>query len=304
MKIDADALFIVHLEEDAVKLTTKAKALDNTLGDKLVIPFLKWYNGKRAAEAHLSIEDLEEVTLEGEAISLSATVRSVQPNGADSSTPLRVDLIRCKERELCFRLAGIMLPMTCKAKFVAAPLSLYALPELLRTANQQYDVDLALGDIAQVRRCDVSDIAQAQLDLTAPAYKVLPRSGTLDIQVVLVPSAKKRTLGRLPQLLKEEEGEGKPTASADFGVFLVCYRDVQLRLTLSPSLLGKSLRESIVQPFLKEYAKRTGVLLDADALGTLSVDGLETSDAMTASSFALGNAVRVELALKEGQETA
>jgi hypothetical protein len=176
--------------------------------------------------------------------------------------------------------------------------------DALACLHQQYDVDLALGDIAQVRRCDVSDIAQAQLDLTAPAYKVLPRSGTLDIQVVLVPSAKKRTLGRLPQLLKEEEGEGKPTASADFGVFLVCYRDVQLRLTLSPSLLGKSLRESIVQPFLKEYAKRTGVLLDADALGPLSVDGLETSDAMTASSFALGNAVRVELALKEGQETA
>ncbi len=301
---------MVHFEDECVKLTTKAKALDKPFGDKLVNPFLKWYNGKRAAEAHLSVDDLEEVTLgQREPVSLSASVRSVVGAAGSSPAPLRVDLIRRKERLLCFRLAGIMLPMTCKVKFVDAPLSLYALPEFLRTVNQQYGVDLAMGDVAQVRRCDVSDASAAQVDLSAPAFRVLPRLGTLDIQVVLLPSAAKRTLDRLPQLpdeqRKEAIGEDEPAASADHGVFRVRCAEVELKLTLTPKLLGQSLREAVVLPFLKAYAKRTGgALLDADAVVSISVDGLETSDATKASSFALGNVVRVELALKDDQSAA
>ena len=194
-----------------------------------------------------------------------------------------------------------------RAKFVHAPLSLYAFPEFLRAVSSQYRVDIEPRDVAQVQRegdgwgaigRDPSD-AVAQMDLSAPAYKVLPIDGPpTRIYVVLAPDVAKRVQANIPQLASEYEAPrgGEP------GMFRVKCDSVELKLTLPARAFTKSLRDAIITPFLGAYAKRhreRSPRATADDVDRVEVDGMAVSDAVKASSFASGiPLVRVQVHLK------
>ena len=50
---------------------------------------------------------------------------------------------------------------------------------------------------------------------------------------------------------------------------------VTLKLTLTEKLLGKSVRDALVAPFLRAHAKKTGVTITCEDVGTVLVDGSE-----------------------------
>jgi hypothetical protein len=303
-------LFRVHLaadvagwpatSEDGIKVTAKAKTLGKPFAKVVLGNFFKWYNQRHGlAEADALGEGaLEAVAVErGAPIDTAAPVRALlpaRPSGPDGA--VRVDLFPKKDRRLCFTLAGIELPMSISARFVTAPLSLYVLPEFIRTVSEQYEVPLSYNDCAQVRllEYDEDDLAAAQVDLAAPACRVVPREGELRIEVVLKPDAAKRTAVRIPQRPEDLEAAEK----RDSGVFRIRCGDVELKHTVPPKGLGRSLREAVVEPFVAAYAKKTGTPADLDWVVGVVVDGLPTNDAMLAQSFVLGNVVRVELELE------
>jgi hypothetical protein len=313
MDADGQVFSVRFSEAKGIKLTAKPKALDKPFGKTIIEPFLKWWNTKHEDDTDVTLDDLEEVVLEGSsAINLSATVRTVVQGVESSDDPggtssLSVEVHRRKERQLVFALAGIELPMTISPKFVQAPLSLYAFPEFLRTVNSQYGVEIQPREVAQVRRegsgphdhdpSDVSDAdAVAQMDLSAPAFKVLPRDGPpTRIYVVLTPDVTKRVKSSIPQLASEYEAPrgGEP------GVFRVKCDTVELKLTLPPAMLAQPLREGIIKPFLKEYARKTSVIAEIAAVASVKVDGLATGVDASCSSFVLAGkgVVRVELTL-------
>jgi hypothetical protein len=322
MATDArEQVFRVRLDSgEHIKLTAKPKALDKPFGKTIVAPFLKWWNAKHEDDeehAELTSDDLEVVRLASSPVDLSMSVRAIISAATSSaeqgSDVLPVDVLRRKERLVCFTLAGIELPMTISAKFVHAPLSLYAFPEFLRTVNGQYGVEILPREVAQVRfardgppavpaaaataaaASDGGGVANeaAQVDLSAPAFKVLSREGQTRIDVILTPDVARRVKPNIPQLSTEYEAPNK----GEPGVFRVRCGDVELKMTIPPKALAKPLSECLCTPFLKEYARKTGTIAEASALTRVTVDGLETSAEMLASSFVLGNEVRVDLVL-------
>lgn len=53
---------------------------------------------------------------------------------------------------------------------------------------------------------------------------------------------------------------------------------IQLKLTLTPKWLGKSLQDAVITPFLGAYNKRSAVKLDVAELLRVEVDGTPVSD--------------------------
>lgn len=86
-------------------------------------------------------------------------------------------------------------------------------------------------------------------------------------------------------------------------VFRVSCQEVDLKLTLPAKAFGRSLRQAILEPFLRAFAKKKKherkVAATADDIERVEVDGMAVSDAFLAASFATGvDVVKVRLTLK------
>uniref|UniRef100_A0A6T8BW13 Uncharacterized protein n=1 Tax=Prymnesium polylepis TaxID=72548 RepID=A0A6T8BW13_9EUKA len=301
---DSKLVFIARVSEStrSLKLTVKPAALGKAFTTTIVEPFLKWHNATLSESEHLHAGGLETVTIGAadskdkttEVVSdLSASCSSVMP--AFAKGVANIELVPRKERELRFVLLGIQLDMTVRRAYVDAPLSLVVFPEFLRTVNAQYNVapEIAYNDVAQVRLRDASlGLEERQIDLSAPAFKVLARDARTDIDVILKPSVATRVI-QIPKGVDEE-----PPKHNQMGIFHVQSGEVKLKLTLPQKALSKSLRQGVIVPFLAAYAKKTGTpLVSADEVLRLEVDGLPMSDAISAASVWLGSVVRVDITL-------
>ena len=308
---DGGVAFMVHwtdkMDGDMIrlKLTAKPKALDKSFSKVIVEPFLKSINAARPADDQLSLDNLEKVLIgPGDRLSdripdLSASVRSVVPSDVVPSGVARVDLIPRRERNVSLALAGVQLEATLPADFVHLPMRQSILPEFLSNLNKAYKLNLTLDDIAAVKSTINlnQEMVSDEVDMSRPAFEVLPRAGKTKLEVVLREALVAEVVAKLPKLGVD------PNKGA--AVFRVRCGEVELKLTLQAKGLSKSLRDGVITPFLQACAKRTHIPnLSADQVRRIEVDGMAVSDGVTASSFVSGTGsgapvVRVDIFLPD-----
>ena len=280
-------IFMCHFNDTELKLTAKPKALLKPFGKTIIEPFLKAYNAKQSAADQLTLNDVEKV-MAGPGFpyrsdvvpDLAVTVKSLIPPAMDDEgQPLdkpmdtvRVDLMQKKERSVKIICCGVNLEAELPAKFVTVSLGEGLIADFFNKLNQAHKTNLSLTDVTRVTvKTNGEDV---EVKVGQPSWEVLPRAGRTDVTIFLTEFLTADMAVKFPPPKPEEP---KPVDQ----VFRVRCDAVELKLTLSAKQLSKSLRDGIVTPFLKAYAKkaaRPGVT--ADDVTRVEADGLAVSDSL------------------------
>jgi hypothetical protein len=148
-----------------LKLTAKEKVLDAPFGAKIIEPYIKHVNKKQPADAQLTLASFESAVLrcgtaevfsftvsEAEpALTVSATVRSVVPAGAEGET-LGVELFQRATRALKITCAGVSLSANLPAQHVHLSLHETVVKQFLMDYNNKLNSERPAARIHAVAR--------------------------------------------------------------------------------------------------------------------------------------------------------
>ncbi|KAL1529664.1 hypothetical protein AB1Y20_000605 [Prymnesium parvum] len=261
--------FLVECGDVQLKLTAKESALSKPFATAILQPFIRAYNQR--SERPLAALHLEAVLMDGQKLTtLEAPLSSF---AADRT--IHVRLLPPLPRAVVCLCLGLQLEASVREEFVhhslldalVAP----ALPRFRESARR----DLTQADVLRV------EVNGTQVDATMAVHALLPRGAKARVELFIASPAENKTAAV---------------------VFRVKCDPVELKLTLTPKLLEKPLREAVVEPFLRAYRGKTRTRVASSDVARLLADGRGVSDSLIASSVAAGaTLVRLEILLHPGE---
>lgn len=303
-------VFFVHFKQSELKITVQDKALHKPFNKKIVEPALKAFNAKLAAEERIELDGIEKVMIgpggwvrSDDVPDTSVSVASLIP--ADQEEGMRVDFLQKVERQVKVICTGLEVEALIPPEFVHLSLADTVLAPFIQRFNETAQMKISADDIAAVKVERHSGDGPETVDMSLPAWQLIQRAGRIAVHIVLKPDAAAAASASVVEskAYKDAERQAK-VASGEIApdqVFRVRLGVSELKLTLTPKALGKTVRGGLIEPFLKALnKKRAGgkhqPLIDVEQIVRIEADGKAVADALRASSLVSGApVVRLEL---------